>query len=424
MRASIIEYVDADEILGITLNNTIRLSRLALLSSVCALSVVTFDTSLAQSSSTQSGAQPLPPVVVNQPAAASPCHSCAEPHAACPHRRRAASGAAPRQTNVFVESPRGPIQGYVANRSSTGTKTNTPINETPQAISVIGAEQIRDQRRVASTTSCAMRPACCGRHLRLRLPQRLVPDPRLQVRRQQRVPRRPAAVLHLLCELEAAALQHGARGNSARPVGYSVRWLAARAASSTSSARCRRPSRSATSRPASTIRQRLFRLRHQHADQAGSGQWRALHPHRRPGAERRDADRLHAEQQLLHRAVGDLEAGRRYHADDSGLGIVQRDPCQGFLPYVGTVTNAPFGRIGTSFFASEPNFDKFKREQEMLGYQFERNLSDSVTFRQNARFAHVDVNYTVSPAAVTPTDDRRSVAFYFGHAVSPTRRNG
>ncbi len=65
-----------------------------------------------------------------------------------------------------------------------------------------------------------------------------------------------------------------------------------------------------------------------------------------------------------------------------------------FLPYVGTVTNAPFGRIPTSFFGGEPNFDKFKREQEMLGYQFERKLSDSVTFRQNARFAHVDVNYT------------------------------
>jgi iron complex outermembrane receptor protein len=30
----------------------------------------------------------------------------------------------------------------------------------------------------------------------------------------------------------------------------------------------------------------------------------------------------------------------------------------------------------------------------MVGYQFERNLSDSVTFRQNARFAHVDVKYS------------------------------
>ena len=64
-----------------------------------------------------------------------------------------------------------------------------------------------------------------------------------------------------------------------------------------------------------------------------------------------------------------------------------------FLPYVGTLTNAPFGRIPTSLFVGDPSADKFTREQEMLGYQFERNLSDSLTFRQNARFAHVDVTY-------------------------------
>ena len=46
----------------------------------------------------------------------------------------------------FVENPRGAIQGYVAGRSMAGTKTNTPIMETPQAISVIGSEQIRDQK--------------------------------------------------------------------------------------------------------------------------------------------------------------------------------------------------------------------------------------------------------------------------------------
>ena len=47
-----------------------------------------------------------------------------------------------------------------------------------------------------------------------------------------------------------------------------------------------------------------------------------------------------------------------------------------FLPYVGTVVNAPFGRIPTKLFASDPSVDTFKREQEMIGYQFERNLSD------------------------------------------------
>ncbi|MEA2868340.1 MAG: iron complex outerrane recepter protein, partial [Bradyrhizobium sp.] len=66
---------------------------------------------------------------------------------------------------------------------------------------------------------------------------------------------------------------------------------------------------------------------------------------------------------------------------------------QGFLPYVGTVVGAPFGRIPTHLFASDPSVDSFTREQEMIGYQFEKNLTDDLTFRQNARFAHDDVKF-------------------------------
>ncbi|MGY3489963.1 iron complex outermembrane receptor protein [Bradyrhizobium sp. USDA 4011] len=64
-----------------------------------------------------------------------------------------------------------------------------------------------------------------------------------------------------------------------------------------------------------------------------------------------------------------------------------------FLPYVGTVTNAPFGRIPTSLFAGDPSVDQFRRDQEMVGYQFQKSVTDNVDFRQNARMAHVDVYY-------------------------------
>jgi iron complex outermembrane receptor protein len=43
------------------------------------------------------------------------------------------------------ESAYGPVEGYRAVRSATGTKTDTPLIEIPQSISVITAEQIRDQ---------------------------------------------------------------------------------------------------------------------------------------------------------------------------------------------------------------------------------------------------------------------------------------
>ncbi|GJD49597.1 Ferrichrome outer membrane transporter/phage receptor [Methylobacterium crusticola] len=45
-----------------------------------------------------------------------------------------------------VESPTGPVNGFVATRSATATKTNTPLIETPQSISVVGREQIDAQK--------------------------------------------------------------------------------------------------------------------------------------------------------------------------------------------------------------------------------------------------------------------------------------
>lgn len=42
-------------------------------------------------------------------------------------------------------SPYGPDQGYKAERSTAGTKTDTPIHETPQAISIVTRERIEDQ---------------------------------------------------------------------------------------------------------------------------------------------------------------------------------------------------------------------------------------------------------------------------------------
>ena len=53
----------------------------------------------------------------------------------------ARAGAAARA----VESPTGPIDGFVAKRSATATKTNTPLIETPQSITVVGRQQLDTQ---------------------------------------------------------------------------------------------------------------------------------------------------------------------------------------------------------------------------------------------------------------------------------------
>src|SRR5690606_12878264 len=44
-----------------------------------------------------------------------------------------------------MESPEGPVEGYVATRSGTATKTDTALTETPRSISVVTADRMRDQ---------------------------------------------------------------------------------------------------------------------------------------------------------------------------------------------------------------------------------------------------------------------------------------
>ncbi|MGM4992117.1 TonB-dependent siderophore receptor [Tardiphaga sp. 841_E9_N1_2] len=376
------------------MNNTIRLSRLALLSSVCALSVVTLDTSLAQSSSTQTGAQPLPPVVVNQPqqrrrATAAPSRT--------PRARTAVAPrpvAQPPRSNVFVESPRGPIQGYVANRSSTGTKTNTPINETPQAISVIGAEQIRDQKPTKLDEILRYAPGVAagtfGADFRndwflirgfksddnsvfldgMQLFYTSYASWKLQPFNMERVEilRGPSAILYGGSS-PSGLVNVVSKMPQAQPIRYVETGV----------------------------------------DNYGNAYF---------GFDINTPIKLApGNGELYTRIVGQVQNGgtqtdftpnNNYFIApsltwkpniDTTLTVLasasyNETRPENFLPYVGSVTNAPFGRISTSFYGGDPSTDSFKREQEMLGYQFEHHMSDNVTFRQNARYAHVDVNYT------------------------------
>jgi iron complex outermembrane receptor protein len=61
-----------------------------------------------------------------------------------------------------------------------------------------------------------------------------------------------------------------------------------------------------------------------------------------------------------------------------------------FLPFSGTVTRSRFGVIPRSRFTGEPSFDAFIRRQYGLGYEFEHRFNDTFTVRQNLRYGAVD----------------------------------
>ena len=338
----------------------------------------------------------LPPVVVQEPAVR---------RATAPVVRRVARPVrvtAPRPVQPprvarevpFVENPRGAIRGYVAGRSLVGTKTNTPINETPQSVSVIGAEQIRDMRVAKFDEILRYTPGVVG----------------------------------------------GTFGNDTRNDWYLIRGFPSQATGSF------RDGLQLFETSFATWKQQPFNLERVEVLRGPSA---VLYGGTGPSGLVNSVSKLppaapiryieagvnnfgnayvgfdvggpvptqNGKGQLLARVVGQVQGGGtqvdftnndNYFIAPSVTWLPDIDTRftilaeasynktrgQNFLPYVGTVTAAPFGRIPTRLFASDPSVDTFQREQQMLGYQFERNLSDNATFRQNARVAHVDVTYS------------------------------
>lgn len=371
--------------------NSLGMLRSAVLATASAWVLVP-QASLAQSPA-QSGAQNIPSVTVAAPEARRRATSTQRRALRSSQQAADRSKPQPPRNVGFVETPRGPVHGYVAGRSSSGTKTNTPIMETPQAVSVIGAEQIRDQKankldEVLRYTA-GVRAGTFGADTRndwwlirgfksddvglfldgMQLFYTSYASWKLQTPNMERVEvlRGPSAVLYggsspsgivnVISKLPPAEpvrfIETGVNNFGNAYVGFDV------------------------GGPVAT--------------QPENGK-------------------------LFYRVVGQVQNGNtqvnftpdnnyfiapsvtwKPDADTTFtvLASASRQETRGinFLPYQGTVTNAPFGKIPTSFFAGDPSVDKFTREQEMLGYQFERNLTDDLTFRQNARFAHVDVTY-------------------------------
>jgi len=62
-----------------------------------------------------------------------------------------------------------------------------------------------------------------------------------------------------------------------------------------------------------------------------------------------------------------------------------------FLPYVGTVERASFGHIDRDKNYTEPDLDKYLRRQFSIGYEFEHAFDNNWTVRQNARYGYAEV---------------------------------
>jgi len=287
------------------------------------------------------------------------------------------------------ETALSPVTGYVANQQMTGTKTDTPLIETPQSISVIPADQIRDQNaqtlnqvvRYTAGVTPETRGAVATRYDQLKIrgfdadvywnglklqslwyaaPQL---DPYLMERIE--VLKGPSSVLY---------------GQS--PAGGLINQVS------------RRPTATALNE----VGIEFGNNKHLRGTADFSGPF-------------------DAEGKYLYRftAVGLSEDGQirmtenervaiapsftwRPDTDTSLtlLGLYQRDPkanSYGGVPPQGTVLYNPLGKIPVDFYDGDPNFEKFDRRIASVGYAFDKRLSDVWTTRLNGRWMHTKLAY-------------------------------
>jgi iron complex outermembrane receptor protein len=65
-----------------------------------------------------------------------------------------------------------------------------------------------------------------------------------------------------------------------------------------------------------------------------------------------------------------------------------------FFPWEGVSLPNPNGTLPTNRFIGEPGFDRYDSERKSIGWQFEHKFNDQWTVRQNLRVSQNDVNYS------------------------------
>jgi iron complex outermembrane receptor protein len=305
---------------------------------------------------------------------------------------------------VQGERANGPVDGYVARRSATATKTDTPLIETPQSVSVVPRAQMDDQG-VQSVSQA------------LRYSASVLGETRLSSGRYDSVFIRgfggSGGGAGFINNLDGLRLQRGVNFlvPIAEPWGLE-RVEVLRGPSSVTFGQVK---------PGGLINMVSKRPQEQaHGEvQVVLGSF-----------ERRQlafdiGGPVTADKTILYRLVGlgraadtqvDFTKEERLYIAPSLtfqpnaatsltlLTSYQRDPetgFYGFLPSVGTALPNRNGRIRSNFFPGEPSYEGYARNALNLGYAFEHRFNDVFSFRQNARYSDLDLrNRTVAAASL------------------------
>lgn len=286
------------------------------------------------------------------------------------------------------ETATGPVTGYRAKRSASANKTDTPLNETPQSISVIPRAQIEDQG--AANLQDAMRYSAGvfantfgfdnrGDWARIRgtdfaqyqdglrtlfgFYNNVRPD--VWGLERVEVIKGPASVLY----------GQGSFGGLVNLVSKRPQAEAQKQIEVSVGSHNRKQLALDLTGPLNADGTLLYRL---------------IALGRDSGTQ---VNHVPDDRQLLAPSImwqPNARASVRFYAhrqkDESGSSV-------GFFPWQGTLLPAPLGRIPTSTFISEPGFDEFKADQKAAGLEASWQFSDNFTLRHHLRKSDSDVSY-------------------------------
>jgi iron complex outermembrane recepter protein len=367
----------------------------------------------------QSSASELPAVVVEQPSrpTARPRPARTRPTASAASRRTARRGPvapdAAAAAGVRPETATGPVRGYLANQSGTGTKTDTPLRETPQSITVVTADRVKDQgaltvqetlRYVPGVFADAFGPDSRGDYPRFR-----GQDPNIY--------------------LDGTRVVNTFQFNEWRPDPYTLERIEV----------LRGPSSVLYGDTSTAGLLNLISKRPQAETFNEIGvQYGSFN---RKQVQLDSTGKLTKDGEWLYRFIGvfrDSNSQTDYVKDGrivlapsltwrptnntswTVLGTYQKDmtgSSTAFLPHEGTLFPGPNGLVPVRRFVSEPGFDRYQTETGAVSSLFEHSFGDGLKIRQNMRYAHVEGIYrtmypdwSTNPADPFLDPGRRTVA--------------
>lgn len=391
----------------------------AIITSLLALSLLAGTALPASAQSTEAApaaggaAVPLPPVVVEG--------SQAKPKSSA-KKAKSAKKAAPASSqpapapSITAQSPggqrgeraNGPVTGYLATQSATATKTDTPILETPQAISVVTKDQITAQQAQTVTEALRYTPGVSidgfgssvffdwikirGFNapqyldgLRLPIDGGAFAVPRIETYNLERIEVLKGPSSGLYGQSEPGGLIDMV---SKRPT-----WSSHYEIQGTIGSFDRKEAAFDIGGPVTGNDEFAYRI-------VGLGRIS-------------DTEIDYTEDNKLF-----IAPSLAWRSEDTTITVlsqyqrIHNDGYQQYVPGQATLLPNPNGHIPQSRYLGEPGFDQYTLEQASIGYALEHRFNSSLKFRQNARYMDVSNDmqamrgdYMIDPFTLSPSYD-------------------